>query len=49
MGPNSAMWGREAESLCGDEEKVNFVSFLVDRSKIFIKMKSAAVGDMIYI
>ena len=50
------MWGREAEFVCGDEEKgefceffENFASFLVDRSKIFIEMRSAEVGDMIYI
>ena len=56
MSPNSAMWGREAEFVCGDEEKggfceffENFVSFLVDRSKIFIEMRSAEVGSMIYI
>ena len=55
MGPNSAMWGREAKFECGDEEKgefceffENFVSFLVDRSTIFIEMRSAEVGDMIY-
>ena len=30
-------------------KKVNFVSFLVDRPKIFIKMRSAEVRDMIYI
>ena len=55
MSPNSAMWGREAKFVCGDEEKgefyeffENFVSFLVDRSKLFIEMRSAEVGDMIY-
>ena len=56
MGQNSAMWGREAKFVCGDEEKgefyeffENFVSFLVDRSKIFIEMRLAEVGGMIYI
>ena len=29
-------------------KEANFVSFLVDRSKMFIKMRSAAVGEMIY-
>ena len=27
MGPNSAMWGREAEFQCGDEEKDEFCEF----------------------
>ena len=27
MGPNSAMWGREAEFQCGDEEKGEFCEF----------------------
>ena len=55
MGQNSAMWGREAKFVYGDEENgefceffENFVSFLVDRSTIFIEMRSAEVGDMIY-
>ena len=30
-------------------KKVNFVSFLVDRSKLLTKVRSAAVGEMIYI
>ena len=51
MSQNSAMWGREAEFQCGDEEKgefceffENFVSFLVDRSKMSIEMRLAEVG-----
>ena len=47
MGPNSAMWGREAKFVCGDEETGEFVSFLVDWSKLFIELRSAVVGDMI--
>ena len=55
MSQNSAMWGREAKFVYGYEEKgefceffENFVSFLVDRSTIFIEVRSAEVGDMIY-
>ena len=29
-------------------KQANFVSFFVDRSTIFIKMRSAEVGEMIY-
>ena len=49
MGPNSAMWGREAEFVCGDEEKGEFCELFVDRSTIFIKMRSVEVGEMIHI
>ena len=40
--------GAERPNLCVEMRKqANFVSFFVDRSKIFIEMRSAAVGDMI--
>ena len=42
--------GAERPNLCVEmRKKANFVSFLVDRSKIFIKMRSAEVGAMIFI
>ena len=42
--------GAERPNLCVEmRKKANFVSFLVDRSKIFIEMRLAEVGDMIYI
>ena len=49
MGPNSSMWGREAEFVCGDEEKGEFCEFFSRLVENFIKMRSVEVGDMIYI
>ena len=50
MGPNSAMWGREAEFVCGDEEKGEFCEFFSRSVDNFHQNEvGGGRGDDIYI